>query len=1057
MGKKASRKTRWRTLDIADEQSDSEESNTTTAPRLSKAYQQKSQYNKVPYSSQSTPRRRYQHDGTKSTRSSSTASENKITFNEDEYTRITTPRQDVLFKKGYLNKPRSYQTQTSTGTSTTGNSTGNGTPDHQSTDLEYESQFVFPNGFVDQNGIYYVNSFEPYPLMLYNPPTYYPEFSNCKSKRYSTGSLTESTSPNNEEATSQDLSGGEASNNVSDYSSHRSVHNMVYSDYYANGICPPQEMVDEHCPTDQIRKIKKRRRRKTSRSLTAAQDSTECSDEETDSCTEEVIHPAEITPTEINSITSTETTNPSTSTDPPITKATSTEENTVNGCAEETTESLEDSKAGCETPLEHVSSAVIAPDERAAPEVHSQKPEEPLEHHKPLKYDLKPDAEEFIPRAYRAPEIPVQFIKVPPNFVHIPVVPFNGQNFNPAFIPSGIPIHFLPPDPKMYPNFIGFAPNAPEMEEKGEFIMETTSAGQEVQEHCDNPVTARDEAPTCNGVPETQHSTKKTIDIATVVSKLEEAAKEREELEVQSPKRNHFVKEYRSSPKYKNNYKRSFYNSPRNSPQRQVYQNGTTQDQTAEQTAPEQVDTKNIPDGSLGNDVLAENKFARNSPEKFRKNWKPNYQSRWQQNGAQKSPEFKPRQNYKVYTETKPNSRNYSDTLRNTVPVNPKLVEISTGDIVPETKKVESLRMEEAKTPKTSPKTSVPPLPTSNQWISVSSKKKRKNKNTEEADSSFADQEETTVDDDFEVYDINLLVDVVPSATATEEIIKVEITEGKVEDIISTIAESMISPVEINSLVPNIRSVAEIESELIAKEPEQLEQKEELIQPESEPSEVAKETTEEFIAVAKPKTKKKSKKGSQKTVTKRVIITDIDLSDKCEEIKTPVKKIVKKIEHHEETPEVAPNPVEPIEEVTKDPTLPQDNDEDEKKKSKKKRKKPSKSVTSDNSLPGSTATLTTGESYDFLLDASLADEKDKTNDEISQELDKIIQKGMYSNLEEKMRSLDIDESEGFFKSIFSKISTRDSYDKAGYSKTPDFTKITLFKPATSRQEKMGFF
>ncbi|RZC42424.1 hypothetical protein BDFB_010654 [Asbolus verrucosus] len=85
---------------------------------------------------------------------------NKSNFVSDEYTRITTPRQDVLFKKGYLNKPKTYQTQTSTGNSTTstGNSTGNGTPDHQSTDLEYESQFVFPNGFVDQNGIYYVNS-----------------------------------------------------------------------------------------------------------------------------------------------------------------------------------------------------------------------------------------------------------------------------------------------------------------------------------------------------------------------------------------------------------------------------------------------------------------------------------------------------------------------------------------------------------------------------------------------------------------------------------------------------------------------------------------------------------------------------------------------------------------------------------------------------------------------------------------------------------------------------------------------------------------------------------
>lgn len=58
---------------------------------------------------------------------------NTILFS-DEYTRITTPRQDVLFKKGYLNKPKTYQTQTSTGTSTnsTGHSTGNGTPDHQS-------------------------------------------------------------------------------------------------------------------------------------------------------------------------------------------------------------------------------------------------------------------------------------------------------------------------------------------------------------------------------------------------------------------------------------------------------------------------------------------------------------------------------------------------------------------------------------------------------------------------------------------------------------------------------------------------------------------------------------------------------------------------------------------------------------------------------------------------------------------------------------------------------------------------------------------------------------
>ncbi|KAG5870592.1 hypothetical protein JTB14_018722 [Gonioctena quinquepunctata] len=190
MGKKA-RKTRWRTLSIAGEESDSEESNITIPQELPQSYQQKPYHYKPLYSSKSAPKKRYQYNVKKSTRSNSTASENKITFNEDEYTRITTPRQDVLFKKGYLNKPRSYQTQTSTSTSTnsTGNSTGNGTPDEQLTDLDYESQFVFPNGFVDQNGIYFLNSFETYPLMLYNPSTYYDEFSNCKSKRCSTGSL----------------------------------------------------------------------------------------------------------------------------------------------------------------------------------------------------------------------------------------------------------------------------------------------------------------------------------------------------------------------------------------------------------------------------------------------------------------------------------------------------------------------------------------------------------------------------------------------------------------------------------------------------------------------------------------------------------------------------------------------------------------------------------------------------------------------------------------------------------------------------------------------------
>uniref|UniRef100_A0A1Y1KAR9 Uncharacterized protein n=1 Tax=Photinus pyralis TaxID=7054 RepID=A0A1Y1KAR9_PHOPY len=205
MGKKV-KKTRWRTLTLNGHQSDSEESLLTAGDN----YQRK--YSKFSYSTHSSPIRKFEHDSSKTTRSNSTTSEKKATFNEDEYTRITTPRQDVLFKKGYLNKPKLYQTQTSTGTCSTANSTSTCTPDHQSadgmegTDVEYESQFVFPNGFIDQNGIYYINSFEPFPFVVYNAPICYAEYPNSRTKRYSTDSMAESVSPQNEESGATNVS-----------------------------------------------------------------------------------------------------------------------------------------------------------------------------------------------------------------------------------------------------------------------------------------------------------------------------------------------------------------------------------------------------------------------------------------------------------------------------------------------------------------------------------------------------------------------------------------------------------------------------------------------------------------------------------------------------------------------------------------------------------------------------------------------------------------------------------------------------------------------------------
>ncbi|VEN38876.1 unnamed protein product, partial [Callosobruchus maculatus] len=1136
-----------------DEQSDSEDSNpVTTNQRALKFYQQKSQLNRFPYSSQSTPRRRYQHDGAKSTRSSSTASENKISFNEDEYTRITTPRQDVLFKKGYLNKPKNYQTQTSTGTSTTstGNSTGNGTPDYQSTDLEYESQFVFPNGFLDQNGIYYINGYEGYPLMLYNPPTYYHECSNYKSKRYSTGSLTESMSPNNEEATSQDLSGGET-NNVSDHSSgHPQNGTMVCQNgYYTNGVDHANDVMNGQNPP----RIKKRRRRKTSKTHTA-QNSTECSEDETDSCSEEEPTKVETTPLE-------------------------------NGCdlPDERTAKYTDPQI-----VHHENGTEVPPPQQTAA----------FDESNPPKFHLKPDAEEFVPRAYRPSEIPVQFIKVSPNFVPIPIVPFNGH---PAFIPPGIPINFPPPPP----NFMGFVPHAPPRQEEVLDATEkpiTNDLPTEATD-CDNVNTAKDEtldAPSSN----------KTIDIATIVSKLEEAVKEQEQEEQKASTNNSEIssspkrKTFRQNQRYKSNttYRRSYYNNAQSSPHRQTcpqnndtnssshqeettsnsvqkpldlvskqqpvqqadicsniihdqnetrssesqqvpvagqnhenssdnpqietrldipqkqaytqedgihprspqkqyaHQNGDTKATLAVTESSYRPQRKTYPKNGYANTQLSHRevrsaslqkqqflqngthsspqrqhfhrsedtvqnpqhtarypkqtehiqqngetapqkhelhgnsdplervnnsrpndaiKGVRDSPEKFKKSWRP-YQNgtstKWHSNKTAK-------QEYSRNNTTK----NYSETVKH---ANQKHIKQQNDE--KQQKTTTSMTNSPSKS-NTSPST---PTHQTNQWIPVSSRKKRKTKAVEELeDSSIEVEVEESQNDLFESYDITELVDVIPPSK-DEDASSPETPHEKVEEIISTLAQSQTSMTETSAL-PEIKSVTEIETVMIA----QLELTSEISRVEEDaitPNEV------EENAMSKLKQKKK---GSQKPLTKRVIITDIDMSDKFEEIKTPVKKIVTKIEKPakkipvtEVKPETKP---EPEKTAASDTTA----EDEEKKKGKKKKRKQQQ---------GSKPTTTSqDESYDFLLDPSLeVVSEDKTNDEISQELDRIIQKGMYSSLEEKVKSLNIaDDCGDFFKSVFSTITSSEKNGGSELFQKP--SKTSMVSPIGSVSADMS--
>lgn len=88
----------------------------------------------------------------------------------DEYTRITTPRQDVLFKKGYLSRPKKPENPIISESSLAGAEQANEdtvadavTTNDSSADPAMDAEnnmqqdyYMYP-GYVDQNGLFYVN------------------------------------------------------------------------------------------------------------------------------------------------------------------------------------------------------------------------------------------------------------------------------------------------------------------------------------------------------------------------------------------------------------------------------------------------------------------------------------------------------------------------------------------------------------------------------------------------------------------------------------------------------------------------------------------------------------------------------------------------------------------------------------------------------------------------------------------------------------------------------------------------------------------------------------
>lgn len=569
------------------------------------------------------------------------------------------------------------------------------------------------------------------------------------------------------------------------------------------------------------------------------------------------------------------------------------------------------------------------------------------------KFDLKPDAEEFIPKAFREPAVVdpnIQYVNFQPNFVPIPIMTGDmppPQYAAPPFLPPGIPINFVPPNAKIVPNFVNFVPNLVpkpypvvqneevpqgEVEKKEEAV-----AQNEVEErlHVENNkqhfVTPNETAPA-----KVQKIPNKTdIDIERIVSKLEEAAKEQR---MNENKRQNFNK---------------FNNKNR------YHQNGVYQQ-----------------------------KKRKDGEERFGRTRNNNHYNKPQTENVESSTP-KRAQNYSAMLKTAQRSPRYErqpektqDKLETPTPPppKPKAITIVQNNV------------------------NRKPTVATTQWIPVASRKKRKNK-TEEVDQVLADEEvennKIEENDGFESYDVSQLVDVVPQV---QEEVKIEEKSDNIPD-------------EIVEATPEIAATVEEETPkpIVVEEIEQT------------PVEPVETIAEEV------KVTRKTKKN--KPQTKRIIIKD------TYEVYTPEVVETKKVEIVEvqEVQKIE----QPLTAITESPVSTPE------KRTKRKKKKPQKpTIGKSVSVSSSNTTLNNcDDTYDFLLEPSVLDESDdKTNVEISQELDRLIQKGMYNNLEEKLKTLNTTAgSDNFFSSI--NLTSPLTFEKNVFLKSDEFS--SLFKTTTN--------
>ncbi|KAG8035345.1 hypothetical protein G9C98_006791 [Cotesia typhae] len=195
MGKGYKRKTRWRTLNIADCPSappdDDDDEDSSRKPRENSTKNNTQSTHKSSHFRSSEQKNGTIENGVANRNSGgaspSRSSQPKIIFDENEYTRITTPRQDVLFKKGYLARKKVWSGNNAS-TSATPSTTESQSASHSTADgseitedlqlLDYREngfeeisnaeptvQMSYGTFYDHASGYYY-----EYPVMVVGPP-----------------------------------------------------------------------------------------------------------------------------------------------------------------------------------------------------------------------------------------------------------------------------------------------------------------------------------------------------------------------------------------------------------------------------------------------------------------------------------------------------------------------------------------------------------------------------------------------------------------------------------------------------------------------------------------------------------------------------------------------------------------------------------------------------------------------------------------------------------------------------------------------------------------------